>query len=77
MKRIIIALTNLFDINISFLPWWQEIILNWVATWDTVSIVLVVSSDGQDQAQWDAPADWELDKINLEQQWEADQCRDT
>lgn len=35
-----------------WLPWWQEVILNWVSTWPAISILLVASPDGDDSCQW-------------------------
>ena len=55
-----------------WLKWWQEIILNWVATWPEVSVVIVNSADGSDQVEWDAPSDFELKCIELEQLMQAD-----
>ena len=66
----------LFSRDFPFLPWWQEIILNWVASWPTIGLLLVTSPDGQDQAEWDVPSDLELDRLELEAQWE-NSCRDS
>lgn len=35
-----------------WLHWWQEIILNWVATWPTVSRIIVTSDNGEDACEW-------------------------
>lgn len=66
----------LISLEVEFLPWWQEIILNWVSTWSTIGTMVVVSADGESTAEWDLPPDWELDRIALEEQWGA-QCRDS
>lgn len=51
-------------------PWlrlWQEWLLNWVASWDTISTLVVISADGEDQASWDLPSDLQLRRMELEE----------
>ena len=50
-----------------WLRWWQELILNWVASWRTVSTIVVVSADGDLQCQWNVPSDLDLQKMELEE----------
>ena len=49
-----------------WLAWWQELILNWVATWNSVEILYVSSSTVDDSVEWDFPSDTELKRIELE-----------
>lgn len=57
----------LLDRQISWLHWWQELILNWVASWRTVGSVVVTSSDGEMQTTWSLPDDVELQRMQLEE----------
>lgn len=59
-----------------FLAWWQELILNWVASWRTVSTIVIVSADGSEQCEWDLPSDTDLKRLELEEilRKEADPC---
>lgn len=52
---------------VPFLSWWQELILNWVASWSTISTLIIISSDGEDQCEWDLPTDTELKRLELEE----------
>ena len=53
--------------DITWLPWWQELILNWVASWSSIGMVMVVSPTGEQQAEWSLPSDLELAKMELEE----------
>lgn len=57
----------LTDRSLPWVGWWQELILNWVASWETVSTLVVVSADGEDQCSWSLPTDLEMDRQQLEQ----------
>lgn len=59
-----------------FLTWWQEIIINWVASWKTVSTIIIVSADGNEQCEWDLPFDLDLQRLELEELMskDADRC---
>lgn len=50
-----------------WLSWWQELILNWVASWATVGLLVVVDADGDQQAEWHLPTDLDLKRIELEE----------
>lgn len=58
---------SLTDRQTPWLRWWQELILNWVASWCTVSTIVVFSADGEDQMSWDVPADLQLHRMELEE----------
>lgn len=50
-----------------WLNWWQELLLNWVASWSSISVLVVVSADGETQCEWSLPSDLEMDRQRLEQ----------
>jgi hypothetical protein len=50
-----------------WLSWWQELILNWVASWATVGVVVVVAAEGDEQAEWHLPTDLDLKRLELEE----------
>jgi hypothetical protein len=53
--------------DFSWLPWWQELILNWISSWSTIGTLLVTSADHEHQAEWHLPSDIELDRAQLEE----------
>lgn len=57
----------LLDRSLPFLAWWQELILNWVATWPNVSDLVVVSADRTEYGEWNVPSDLELARAELEE----------
>jgi hypothetical protein len=61
------TLWSLTDRQTPWLRWWQEIILNWVASWRTVSTIVVVSANGEDQISWDVPSDLDMQRLELEE----------
>lgn len=75
MKRAA-SISWLCDRCTPWLSWWQEIILNWVASWRTVSTIVVVSADGDEQAEWNLPSDLDLQRLELEELMhkDADPC---
>jgi hypothetical protein len=58
--------SDLLDRSTPWLAWWQELILNWVATWNAISILQVSSSTTDDSLEWDVPSDLELARMELE-----------
>jgi hypothetical protein len=50
-----------------WLSWWQELVLNWVASWATVGVLVVTAADSDEQAEWHLPTDLELQKMELEE----------
>jgi hypothetical protein len=57
----------LLDRHTPWLAWWQELILNWVASWGSVSSLTVVSADRELYVSWDLPTDLELKRAELEE----------
>jgi hypothetical protein len=62
----------LLDRTTPWLSWWQELILNWVASWHTIGLLVVTSPDGDDEATWDMPTDIELARLELEELLDAE-----
>lgn len=59
--------SDLIDRSTPWLAWWQELILNWVASWDTIETLQVTSATVDDDATWDMPTDIELARLELEE----------
>lgn len=53
-----------------WLPWWQELILNWVGSWRTVAQVTVISASRESYLDYLSEA--ETVRIRLEQMLELD-----
>ena len=66
MKRSVTP-SDLIDRSVPWLAWWQELILNWVASWDTIETLQVTSATVDDDATWDMPTDIELARLELEE----------
>ena len=60
-------LSPLLDRSIPWLAWWQELILNWVASWDTIETLHVTSSKTDQEATWEGLSDLELARMELEE----------
>jgi hypothetical protein len=60
-------LSTLLDCSTPWLTWWQELILNWVASWNTIETLHVTSSRTDQEVTWDVPTDLELKRMELEQ----------
>ena len=60
-------LSWLLDRQNHWLPWWQELLLNWVASWATVGHLVVVAADGEQQCEWSIPSDLDCQRAQLEQ----------
>jgi hypothetical protein len=58
---------SLMDRSTPWLRWWQELILNWVASWSTVGEVTVTSSTTDEYIGWNVPTDIDLARMQLEQ----------
>lgn len=61
------SLSWLLERSTPWLPWWQELILNWVASWGSVGSLVVISADRQASCEWDLPTDLELARAELEE----------
>ncbi len=57
-----------------WLRWWQELILNWVASWKSIGTLVVISADGEDQCQWNVPSDLDLQRMELEELLDQEPC---
>jgi len=66
MKRAT-TLSALVDRSTPWLTWWQELILNWVASWNAIEALHVTSSSTDDCLTWDVPTDLELKRLELEE----------
>lgn len=66
MKRAA-KISTLLDRTTPWLAWWQELILNWVASWATVGELTVTSSTEDEYVGWDVPTDLELARMELEE----------
>jgi hypothetical protein len=71
MKRSVTP-SDLIDRSIPWLTWWQELILNWVASWDTIETLQVTSATVDDNATWDMPTDLDLARLELEELLDAE-----
>ena len=60
-------LSTLLDCSTPWLAWWQELILNWVASWQSVETLHVTSSKTDQETTWDVPTDLDLQRMELEQ----------
>ena len=61
------TISDLLDRSIQWLAWWQELILNWVASWESVETLHVTSSKTDQDVTWDIPTDLELARQELEE----------
>ena len=57
----------LLDRSTPWLSWWQELILNWAASWQSIETLHITSSKTDQEVTWDVPTDLELKRIELEQ----------
>ena len=60
-------LSTLLDCSTPWLTWWQELILNWVASWESVETLQVTSSKTDQEVTWDVPTDLDLARLELEE----------
>ena len=60
-------LSTLLDCSTPWLAWWQELILNWVASWESVETLHVTSSKTDQETTWDVPTDLELKRMELKE----------
>jgi hypothetical protein len=66
MKRAT-TLSTLLDHSTPWLTWWQELILNWAASWETIETLHCTSSKTDDCLTWDVPTDLDLARLELEE----------
>jgi phage anti-repressor protein len=60
-------LSTLLDCSTPWLAWWQELILNWVASWNTIETLHVTSTKTDQEVTWDVPTDLDLARQELEE----------
>ena len=48
------------------LPWWQELILDWVSSWQTIRYLRVEAVASGSSLEWDCPTDTDFARQNLE-----------
>ena len=61
------SLSWLLGRDLPWLPWWQELLLNWAASWGSVGSLVVISADRQESCEWELPTDLELKRLELEE----------
>ena len=61
------TLSTLLDTSTPWLSWWQELILNWAASWQSIETLHVTSSKTDQEITWDVPTDLDLQRMELEQ----------
>tara|TARA_R110000772_G_scaffold118828_2_gene224662 strand:+ start:4887 stop:5108 length:222 start_codon:yes stop_codon:yes gene_type:complete len=66
------TISTLLDTSTPWLTWWQELILNWAASWDTIEILHVTSSKTDQEVSWDVPTDLDLARLELEELLDAE-----
>ena len=61
------TLSTLLDRSTPWLSWWQELILNWAASWQSIETLHITSSKTDQEVTWDVPTDLDLQRVELEQ----------
>ena len=61
------SLSWLLSRDVPWLPWWQELILNWVSSWGSVGCVTVTNAAGDDFCTWNLPTDLDMQRAELEE----------
>ena len=61
------TLSTLLDTSTPWLSWWQELILNWAASWQSIETLHVTSSKTDQETTWDVPTDLDMQRMELEQ----------
>ena len=61
------TISDLFDRSTPWLDWWQELVLNWASSWETIETLHVTSSKTDQDVTWDIPTDLELARQELEE----------
>jgi hypothetical protein len=65
-------ISTLLDTSTPWLTWWQELILNWAASWETIETLHCTSARTDDTLTWDLPTDLALARLELEELLEAE-----
>jgi hypothetical protein len=61
------TISTLLDCRTPWLTWWQELILNWAASWETIETLHAASAKTDDCITWKVPSDLELARLGLEE----------
>lgn len=61
------SLSWLISRDVEWLPWWQELIINWVSSWRSVGCVTVTNAVGDDFCTWNLPTDLNMKRASLEE----------
>jgi len=61
------TISTLLDTSTPWLAWWQELILNWAASWETIETLHCTSSKTDQEVTWDMPTDLDLARLELEE----------
>jgi hypothetical protein len=61
------TISTLLDRSTPWLSWWQELILNWAASWQSIETLHVTSSKTDQETTWDVPTDLDMQRMELEQ----------
>jgi hypothetical protein len=65
-------ISTLLDTSTPWLTWWQELILNWAASWETIETLHCTSSKTDQEVTWDVPTDLGLARLELEELLDAE-----
>jgi hypothetical protein len=65
-------ISTLLDTSTPWLTWWQELILNWAASWETIETLHCTSSKTDQEVTWDVPTDLDLARLELEELLDAE-----
>jgi hypothetical protein len=65
-------ISTLLDTSTPWLAWWQELILNWAASWETIETLHCTSSKTDNCLTWDVPTDLDLARMELEELLDAE-----
>jgi hypothetical protein len=59
---------HLLSRDTPWLSWWQELILNWVSSWESIGCLTVSHPTDDDLwMAWDLPSDLDLQRMELEE----------
>jgi hypothetical protein len=61
------TISTLLDCRTPWLTWWQELILNWAASWEAIETLHVASAKTDDCITWNVPSDLDLARLDLEE----------
>lgn len=69
---------KLLDFSTPWLTWWQELLINYLATLPNIGTITIESPDGTNYTQWNGRLDIEMQRAILEQSLDIEgPCRDT